>query len=135
MEADVVDKVGEGGLDVILEKGIRGDPYFEPNACKGGWSDWNKSNCGEEKNRCGMQFKKYEIIESMGLRLTLEKSEATKKLKEHEIYNQKTKRHELRFRVDNFGNNIHCLYRKKENIVEFVNYFSSGKHDDYKKKN
>ena len=63
LEADVVDKVGEGGLDVILEKGIRGDPYFEPNACKGGWSDWNKSNCGEEKNRCGMQFKKYEIIE------------------------------------------------------------------------
>ena len=78
---------------------------------------------------------KYEIIESMGLRLSLEKSEATKKLKEHEIYNHKTKRNELRFRVDNFGNNIHCLYRKKENIVEFVNYFSSGKHDDYKKKN
>ena len=78
---------------------------------------------------------KYEIIESMGLRLSLEKSEATKQLKEHEIYNHKTKRHELRFRVDNFGNNIHCLYRKKENIVEFVNYFSSGKLDDYKKKN
>ncbi len=63
LEADIVNKVGEGGIDVILEKDIRGDPYFEPNACKGGWSDWNKSNCGEEKNRCGIQFKKYEIIE------------------------------------------------------------------------
>ena len=78
---------------------------------------------------------KYEIFESMGLRLSLEKSETTTKLKEHLIYNHNTKRDELRFYVDNLGNRIHCLYRKKENIVLFVNYFPSGKHDDSKKKN
>ena len=63
LDADIKDKVGEGGLDSIQERNIEGEFYFEGNRCKGGWSPWNKESCGGEKSRCGIQFKKYEIIE------------------------------------------------------------------------
>ena len=62
LEVDITNKVGEGGLDNIKERSISGDIYFEPNACQGDWSYWDKRNCGDENNRCGIQFKKYEII-------------------------------------------------------------------------
>ncbi len=79
---------------------------------------------------------KDEIIERIGLRLTLNTNDASRnrKLKEHEVYNRRTKRDELRFYVDNFGSRIHCLNRPKEKIIVFTNYFPSSKHDDYKKK-
>ena len=63
IKIDPTNKSGDIGLQGINERNIEGDFYYEPNNCKGEWSDWNKNSCGKENERCGIQFKKYEITE------------------------------------------------------------------------
>lgn len=47
----------------IKERDYRGNFYNENNSCIGQWSDWNSDTCGTDRNRCGIMFKKYEILE------------------------------------------------------------------------
>ena len=56
---------GLGTTDSVKERSSRGDFYYEPHSCIGQWSDWNNSHCGTEsgRERCGIMFKKYEIVE------------------------------------------------------------------------
>ena len=54
---------GLGTTQSVKETSISGDFYYEEHACEGGWSDWNKSHCGLDRERCGIMFKKYEIVE------------------------------------------------------------------------
>ena len=64
VEADIENKTGDLRKMGVQERSKSGSIYFEPNSCIGGWSDWNKENCGDKNSRCGIQFKKYEIIEA-----------------------------------------------------------------------
>lgn len=54
---------GLGTLENIAERGVTGEIYSEENSCVGGWSEWDVSNCGNSKNKCGIMFKKYEITQ------------------------------------------------------------------------
>jgi len=60
-----LESIGSTSLDTrgVKERSETGDIYYEPNNCKGYWSDWNTSSCGEEMNRCGIKSKRYEIVE------------------------------------------------------------------------
>lgn len=37
--------------------------FIPENACKGEWSEWNTKECGSFKNKCGIQSKRYKIIQ------------------------------------------------------------------------
>tara|TARA_Y100001935_G_scaffold212135_1_gene182598 strand:- start:6508 stop:9186 length:2679 start_codon:yes stop_codon:yes gene_type:complete len=66
LPAQSLDPQVEGGLGTIQgiqERSITGDFYHEPNSCIGEWSDWNRDNCGSERERCGIMFKRYQILE------------------------------------------------------------------------
>ena len=52
---------GIGSLDNVKERSESGDIYYGPNSCIGEWSDWNKDNCGTERSRCGIMFKRYTV--------------------------------------------------------------------------
>ena len=55
---------GVGSTSSVKEKSNRGEFYYEPHECIGVWSDWNKDHCGTtHRDRCGIMFKKYEIVE------------------------------------------------------------------------
>ena len=72
IDSDDYEKAVDGALEIVGEvtldtKGVEersklGVVYYEENNCQGYWSDWNTDNCGEETNRCGIRFKKYEIV-------------------------------------------------------------------------
>jgi hypothetical protein len=54
---------GIGTTASVKERSIRGDFYYEQHSCEGEWSDWTNDHCGTDRDRCGIMFKKYEIIE------------------------------------------------------------------------
>ena len=62
MEANVSNKVGDGGLGAIKERSKEGDFYYDDNACQGNWTEWINNSCGGTTSRCGIKFKKYEIV-------------------------------------------------------------------------
>jgi hypothetical protein len=53
---------GLGSLNNIIERNISGDIYYEANKCIGEWSEWNTENCGNDRNRCGIKFKKHTVL-------------------------------------------------------------------------
>jgi hypothetical protein len=68
MDAQNIEPQVSGGMGLNSyekkETSSSGDFYYEPHECIGGWSDWNKDHCGTTyRDRCGIMFKKYEIIE------------------------------------------------------------------------
>ena len=55
---------GLGTTDSVEERSSTGDFYYEQHSCEGGWSEWINNHCGtDRRDRCGIMFKKYEIIE------------------------------------------------------------------------
>lgn len=63
--AQSLDPIVDGGLgsiENIKERSDSGEIYYEPNKCIGEWTDWNIENCGTGRNRCGIKFKKYNIL-------------------------------------------------------------------------
>ena len=66
LDAQNLEPQVSGGLGTtasVKERSIRGDFYYEPNSCIGQWSDWTNDHCGTDRDRCGIMFKKYEIVE------------------------------------------------------------------------
>ena len=66
LPAQSLDPQVEGGLGTtenIQDRDSSGNIYYPPHACIGQWSDWNRDNCGSERERCGIMFKRYEILE------------------------------------------------------------------------
>lgn len=63
--AQSLDPIVDGGLgsiENVSERSDRGEIYYNPNKCIGEWSEWNIENCGSDRNRCGIKFKKYNIL-------------------------------------------------------------------------